>query len=113
MWEIADGELAEMRALLTRPTSKNLAELVTRLEALGGQVAKMEAHTSRRGSLDPGLADNLRGLQDEMSRIQRLLSSAATFYNGIASLRVASSVGYQRTGLLQTAASDGRLLAQL
>ena len=93
MWEIADGELAEMRTLLTRPTTKNLAEFVTRLEALGAQVAKIEAESLRRGSLEPGLANQLRGLQDEMSRIQRLLSSAAAFYNGIASLSTASSVG--------------------
>lgn len=113
MREIAQGELAEMLTLVTRPTSTNLVNLVTRLEGIAAQVNKIEADALSRGFCEPTLAANLRTLQGEMSRVQRLLLSAARFYNGIASFRMSSTAGYERTGLLRAAASDARVLAQL
>ena len=113
MGAIAESDLSELQALVRRPTPENMVELLKKLESLADQVACIKAETLTRGACDPVLAANLGRLQAEMARTRRMLSSAATFYNGLASLRTASTTGYARTGLLRSAESAGRVLAQL
>jgi hypothetical protein len=109
--EFSNSEIKEVRVLLLDPTPENLSTAAGKLESVASVLvsAKRLVETDRQP--DQPLEIFLTELKGEMARIRSLLGGAATFFNGLNSLRDASV--YQQNGFLTAETRRNRTLASL